>query len=594
VKDSSVFNNVSVLGKTFLNQTLDVSGNTSLWSQLFVNGSSVFNNVSVLGKTTLIGDSNIVGNTILYGKLNVIDKSTLGLTEVTGLISMNRNVSILSDTTIDTNLTVGSTLTTMNASVKNQTTLNNLVVYGNAVLNGPTTINNTAILDNLRVLNTTILNGSSITFNANNIDLTGNINVTGGNIFKVNGNLEVDTLTYKFILNKNTSAQSFTGGQAINQIEIADFIDPSGITLNNMRGYATFKTDVNFRNSPSYQSTVQFGQNGNPVNIVTYSSGNSITLLNGNLNVNTSSYDTGGFDYTGPFAVRGSQLNIYSTTTNISSSNTNIQGTINIFNQLRIRPGGSLMIDSPNVSLIDLQKVVQLSSQLNVSNNGTGPAIRASQASPQFAEIMLLEADGLDVYSVGEGGDTQVKGKIRLGYDVVSSSNTNVNNVSRDIQLLPSQTPFLDYQLDVSGSCIISKDLTLLRDLYTGRNVDVNGNMSVNGKSYMNDLLTLKNDLTSYSDRRIKKNIKPLEHCLDKITTIHGYTFQRIDRDDEKYFIGMIAQEIEEPFPELVTEFEEKGTTIKTVNYPAFTSVLLECIQELKERIILLENKIFG
>jgi len=174
----------------------------------------------------------------------------------------------------------------------------------------------------------------------------------------------------------------------------------------------------------------------------------------------------------------------------------------------------------------------------------------------------------------------------------VSSSNTNVNNNAGDIRFLPGETPFTDYQLDVSGNCIVSKDFNVMRDQYVARNMDVKGNMSVNGTTYMNGLLTLKNDLTSYSDRRIKKNIKPLTHCLDKITTIHGYTFQRIDREDDKVYIGMIAQEIEAPFPELVQEIEENGTRIKTVNYPAFTSVLLECIQELKERITLLENKI--
>jgi hypothetical protein len=126
------------------------------------------------------------------------------------------------------------------------------------------------------------------------------------------------------------------------------------------------------------------------------------------------------------------------------------------------------------------------------------------------------------------------------------------------------------------------------------QNIQVSGNMSVNGTAYINGLLTLKNDLTSYSDRRIKKNIIPLVNCLDKITEIHGYTFQRVDHNDGKVYIGMIAQEIEVPFPELVNEFEENGQKIKTVNYPAFTSVLLECIQELKERIHHLENKILG
>jgi chromosomal replication initiation ATPase DnaA len=114
--------------------------------------------------------------------------------------------------------------------------------------------------------------------------------------------------------------------------------------------------------------------------------------------------------------------------------------------------------------------------------------------------------------------------------------------------------------------------------------------MSVNGNTYMNGLLTLKNDLTSYSDRRIKKNINQLENCLDKITNIRGYTFERIDLDSSKTFIGLIAQEIEVPFPELVTELDG----IKTVNYQAFTGVLLECIQELKEKITILENKIFN
>jgi hypothetical protein len=558
-----------------------------------VNASSLFNqNVSILGKTTMMGDVNMMGNIFGNGTLKVIDKSTLGQTEVIGVISMNEAVTILADTSIYKNLNVSNSLETNNASVNNQTNLKELAVYGSALIHGPTTISNTASISDLSVLNSTNLLGNSLTVNAATIGLTGNINVTGGKIFKVNGNLEVDTLTYKALINLNTSAQLYVGGQAITQLEIADFVDPSGVVSNNMRGYATYKTDVNFINSSTYQSTVQFGANGSSVNMITYSSPNSLTFLNGNLNVNTSSYNTGGFDYTGPFTVRGTQTNLYSTTTNISSTNTNVQGNVNIFNQLRILPGGSLLIDSENVNVISLQKEVQISRQLNVSNNGTGPAIRASQASPQFAEIMLLEADGLDVYSVGGGGDTQVRGRIRLGYDVVSSSNTGVNNNIRDIQFLPGQTPFLDYQLDVSGSCIVSKDVTVLRDQTVARNMDVNGNMSVNGTTYMNGLLTLKSDVTSYSDRRIKKNIKPLTHCLDKITTIHGYTFQRIDREGDKVYIGMIAQEIEAPFPELVQEIEENGSRIKTVNYPAFTSVLLECIQELKERITILENKI--
>jgi hypothetical protein len=110
----------------------------------------------------------------------------------------------------------------------------------------------------------------------------------------------------------------------------------------------------------------------------------------------------------------------------------------------------------------------------------------------------------------------------------------------------------------------------------------------------MEGLLTLKNDLTSYSDRRIKKNLSPLTACLDNIDHIHGYRYQRIDCNDDQYCIGLIAQEIEEYYPELVIDVCRDNTTIKTVNYQAFSGVLLECIRELKEKITLLENKIFA
>jgi hypothetical protein len=120
----------------------------------------------------------------------------------------------------------------------------------------------------------------------------------------------------------------------------------------------------------------------------------------------------------------------------------------------------------------------------------------------------------------------------------------------------------------------------------------VKGNSSFGGTVLIGGLLTLQNDLVSYSDRRIKKNITPLVNGLDNITSIHGYRYQRIDRPDESYSIGLIAQEIEETYPELVTEIKLGEDTIKTVNYQGFTGVLLECIQELKERILHLENKI--
>ena len=49
--------------------------------------------------------------------------------------------------------------------------------------------------------------------------------------------------------------------------------------------------------------------------------------------------------------------------------------------------------------------------------------------------------------------------------------------------------------------------------------------------------------------------------------------------------MGLIAQEVEEVFPELVTEKDN----IKSINYQSFTAILLECIKELNDAI---KNKI--
>jgi len=106
--------------------------------------------------------------------------------------------------------------------------------------------------------------------------------------------------------------------------------------------------------------------------------------------------------------------------------------------------------------------------------------------------------------------------------------------------------------------------------------------------------LTLDNDLliggniTSTSDKRLKENITPLSDCLAKIKKIGGYSFTRNDLEDKnKKYLGLLAQEVEEVFPDLVTE--TNGT--KSINYQSFVAVLLECIKELNDK---LENKILS
>jgi len=106
------------------------------------------------------------------------------------------------------------------------------------------------------------------------------------------------------------------------------------------------------------------------------------------------------------------------------------------------------------------------------------------------------------------------------------------------------------------------------------------GDMALDGN------LILGGNVTSTSDKRLKENIIPLDDCLNKIKKIRGYNYTRNDLPDKnKKHLGLLAQEVEEVFPELVTE----TNNVKSINYQSFVAVLLECIKELNDKI---ENKI--
>ena len=94
------------------------------------------------------------------------------------------------------------------------------------------------------------------------------------------------------------------------------------------------------------------------------------------------------------------------------------------------------------------------------------------------------------------------------------------------------------------------------------------------------------NNVTAFSDERLKDNIETLEDGLTKVEQLRGVTYTR----DGKENIGVIAQEVEKILPEIVlTADDEMGT--KSVDYSRITAVLIEAVKELSVRVKELENK---
>ncbi len=110
------------------------------------------------------------------------------------------------------------------------------------------------------------------------------------------------------------------------------------------------------------------------------------------------------------------------------------------------------------------------------------------------------------------------------------------------------------------------------------------------------------------SDARFKKNIKPLENCVDKVKKMQGVSYEWnefINNRRDGYFLntpvlGVIAQDLEKIIPEVVSRWNlsDDCKDARAVDYIRIIPVLIEAIKEqqvelddLKNRLIKLENK---
>ena len=94
---------------------------------------------------------------------------------------------------------------------------------------------------------------------------------------------------------------------------------------------------------------------------------------------------------------------------------------------------------------------------------------------------------------------------------------------------------------------------------------------------YFNGNATLSGDLTINSDARLKDNIQPLGSTLNKLHQIEGKTYSFKKDEEHTPKIGVLAQEVQAVFPELVTE---GGDGILSVNYQGLVPVLINAINE--------------
>lgn len=92
------------------------------------------------------------------------------------------------------------------------------------------------------------------------------------------------------------------------------------------------------------------------------------------------------------------------------------------------------------------------------------------------------------------------------------------------------------------------------------------------------------------SDRSLKNNILPITDALNRLTKLQGVTFNW--NKDGRGDMGVIAQDVEKVFPEVVSTNKESG--LKSVEYANLVAPLIESVKELKQITDMQEEEILN
>lgn len=155
--------------------------------------------------------------------------------------------------------------------------------------------------------------------------------------------------------------------------------------------------------------------------------------------------------------------------------------------------------------------------------------------------------------AAGSTGSVQYRdsgGAFAGGTTLVWDSATNRLGVNKAVPV---------YTLDVVGSG------------YFTNNVQVGGDIRFSGS------------VTDVSDRRLKENIQKLSGSqLDRLVSLDGYRFSMKDDPRHRIEYGLMAQDVEKVYPELVIEDTYKDQKIKTLSVQGLVAPMIEAMKELK------------
>ena len=251
--------------------------------------------------------------------------------------------------------------------------------------------------------------------------------------------------------------------------------------------------------------------------------------------------------------------------------------------------------------------------------NSSGSSVTSSATAFNTANTAFVIGNGTsgstsDAFKVLFSGNTTVAGDITVtGNDVTFGNGETISNSSDGTVAITATTTTtsaaltVGTDLTVTGNDLVfgnSETISNATDgtiAITATTTTVSGDLTVTGNDIKSssataitlsaddvtiaDDLTVTGDVNVSSDARLKSNIISLGSTLSKLLLIDGKTYTMKKDGDKK--IGVLAQDIQKVFPELVSEDDNQ---MLAVNYQGLVPVLINAIKEQEDKITRLEN----
>jgi len=267
--------------------------------------------------------------------------------------------------------------------------------------------------------------------------------------------------------------------------------------------------------------------------------------------------------------------------------------------------------NSPNASAPSNALIVYKNANIKFNGNLMGAYGTIAQSTDEW---LRLNPDGSHTSGIYTPGLIRTEGGIWLGDDeyIIRMSEDLIGTLDHfrvSGEIRQGSTDYGGYEIQTAGQIYANDYILAMGGIHIGGSSDpgtdnlrvdgtvqIDGNVGI-GRTPTAEKLWVDNGITygAYttsgwqhsSDKRLKKNIKPIQSSLSKILALQGVSFNWRE-GDEKEQVGFIAQDVIKYIPEVV---KKSNDGYYSIAYGNLSPVIVEAIKEQETKINKLEKE---